>query len=963
MRSLFLSFLIIGSMLAPAKALATVLAKTSLWLQNKFSNKTCQDLDQDDYQHIQNYLSQQGCKLTSSTSSGQSRALLSKDMNAITEYQFFNSLALKNLEQLDCKISSINQFSTDDSLIEMRSQEIFDKLPFIKEQRQLANDSHHDYLNKVRENNSFASTCSQATGEFRKKCYNELDRQRADEKELEKKWQVHRAMALSFTASLWNGPTLTMSTLIEKLAQKNPLPSKEEIVSEFKKQIPLIKSEITENKNELLKQSSIRNNIRSFDNLTDATKRQLLEVSLDNGLFTEAYKNKDPSMIKMLCHLEGKYTKGRDKLNNVVSNSTLILGGFAGLLSKIPVVLRAGQVGNVLTKARGSSAIVGSLGTGLDAAAVAESIHASCFSNTLNLTVNNSCPKNANAVKQNEVQKFQQDNCILNAALGMAPVGVLAASTAYKSLSAVMEKYKEAYYLSENKSIKEILKTDAIQVHERIARALMEKPRISADLFVKNQQEAEVYFHKNNLKVSEGKIESKVSESEITRIDTAFQESKVAQANNINNYSRILNSRINKRNKFLNDIKELEKEIELIQSNPTADQAIKLQRTKDKLNKEKAALEKVEEEISSVQQMLANSIESGNVRTATLQNKKDDLLKKQLVPRPSSVDIQAISFGIRELSATDLRVLESTKNLRKVYVFDEAPKARPFSSAAAPFWQHPEFNNRFEEAKKMGVTIVLDPQNMKGAFYHPSSKSIYLNPNAPFSLLEHEFTHAQFDAYLLSKISGNSQTIDTKFREGTKLSMILPEYDIAKIGNKNIAYLQNLLEKYNSTLTVNEALAVKKELTSMGWRPLSSEFYFAKIYGGWYRVNELLTAQKAANSAKTTAVIGAAGPLSSVEFTAQQAKMLDQELVQVSINATMFRSSREIQNQIAGVRKNIANGNIPMALATWRKVQDQLQKQEPDNTTYFYNENGGFIRMNSKESRFEYTNLNSQKTK
>jgi hypothetical protein len=369
-------------------------------------------------------------------------------------------------------------------------------------------------------------------------------------------------MALSFTASLWNGPTLTMSTFIEKLAQKNPLPSKEEIASEFKKQIPLIKSEITENKNELLKQSSIRNNIRSFDNLTDATKRQLLEVSLDNGLFTEAYKNKDPSMIKMLCHLEGKYTKGRDKLNNVVSTSTLILGGFAGLLSKIPVVLRAEQVGNILSKARGSSAIVGSLGTGLDAAAVAESIHASCFSNTLNLAVNNSCPKNANAVKQNELQKFEQDNCILNAALGMAPVGVLAASTAYKSLSAVMEKYKEAYYLSENKSIKEILKTDALLSLEKHALSLTEKPIISSELFAKNQQQAEKYFQENNLKVSPGKTQWTVNESEIAVVDTKIQSIQKTNFDNTNKYTTLLNANIHKADLLRSQVQKFERQIQ-----------------------------------------------------------------------------------------------------------------------------------------------------------------------------------------------------------------------------------------------------------------------------------------------------------------------------------------------------------------------------------------------------------------
>jgi hypothetical protein len=304
--------------------------------------------------------------------------------------------------------------------------------------------------------------------------------------------------------------------------------------------------------------------------------------------------------------------------------------------------------------------------------------------------------------------------------------------------------------------------------------------------------------------------------------------------------------------------------------------------------------------------------------------------------------------------------LDSTKGLRKVYTFDEFPKSKFAASGSSPFWQHPEFKSRFKEAKEMGVTVLLDPQKNNGALYNPNNKSIYLNPNAPFHYFEHEFTHAQFDHFLRSKISSNGVSIDTKFREGTHLQNILPESDIQKIGSKNISYMQGLLEKYNSTNAINESLAVKKQLQSLGWNPISSDYFSNKMYGASYRITELLEAQKASSSARSTIVVGAAGPISSVEFTAQQAKLLDHELTTFAMDGMMFRSSREIQNQIAGVRKNIANGNIPMALATWRKVQVQLQKQEPDNTTYFYNENGGFIRMNSKESRFEYTNLNSE---
>ncbi len=252
---------------------------------------------------------------------------------------------------------------------------------------------------------------------------------------------------------------------------------------------------------ELLDQSSAKGANRVFDKLSDTTKRQLIEESLNSGFFSQAVEQKDESMVKLLCRLEGKYTKGRDTLNKTAIASTFLLGGFAGLLSKIPIAVRAGQISTILTKARGSAAVVGALATGLDATAIADSIRRSCFSNNLKFVVNKSCPANAEEYKKNELKKIEQDNCILSAAMEVAPAGLLAASVAFKALSPTLKRYNQITNETEEKSVKGFLKADAEKIQGTLAKHLIEKPDLSVERIRRNQSEAEEYFKKKGLKV------------------------------------------------------------------------------------------------------------------------------------------------------------------------------------------------------------------------------------------------------------------------------------------------------------------------------------------------------------------------------------------------------------------------------------------------------------------------------
>lgn len=417
---------------------ASAITEASMWIQSKFSGKTCEDLNKDDLDRVQAYLKDKNC-LYNKNSTTESF----ENSNDIAENLFFNELAQTEFEQTLCEIKNVDYFSKDQTLIKMRAEEISDKLPFIKEQMYLASAAYFELQNQIGKNNTIAGYCRNSSGATRQDCLKDLEAKRTKEKELEETWRRHCGLVFATVAGLWNGSTETMMDFIQTLAKKNPIPSKEIIQQELIGKIPLVNKELLKNKLELEEQSTIQNKSRHFNNLSDETKKHLIEEALNSGFFSKALEKKDESMIKLLCRVEGKYTKGRATLNTVVGVSTFFIGGFAGLISKIPLAVRAGQIGNLLSKTRNTAAIISSLAIGTDAALVANAIGAQCFSNNINFSIKNACPANKNEFKLTELKKMEQNNCILSAALSVAPAGLLVTSKAIKVLATKISKSRQ----------------------------------------------------------------------------------------------------------------------------------------------------------------------------------------------------------------------------------------------------------------------------------------------------------------------------------------------------------------------------------------------------------------------------------------------------------------------------------------------------------------------------------------
>jgi hypothetical protein len=418
---------------------AQSVADASLCLHEKYSGKSCGEITNDDL-----YAVDQITDSASMTCKAPSTALKTiKDLNAVAETLFFERAAKKLLEETICEISSTELFEKEDSLIRIRSDEIANKLPFIKEQTELANRAYFEYRQTADQNNVFAANCRNTSGNVREQCFSELEKRRVKELQTETIWQQRRGLVTATMGSLWNGNTEAMNEFISKLSKYNPQPSNEVIFNALKKRIPKVKAELEENKLGLLKQSTGAFPNIKFNNLSYETKRKLVEEAVaDGGILSDAVNKKDDSAIKFMCRMEGKYTKGRDSLNRTVGTAIFLIGGAAGFVSKIPVAVRAGQLTNLLSKTKSSAVVIGALATGVDATIAISAVINKCFSASVGQSIKNSCPANGKELKEAEIKNLEQNNCILEAAVSIAPAGILASSKALKTFLSKIEARK-----------------------------------------------------------------------------------------------------------------------------------------------------------------------------------------------------------------------------------------------------------------------------------------------------------------------------------------------------------------------------------------------------------------------------------------------------------------------------------------------------------------------------------------
>jgi hypothetical protein len=988
-----LSLTLAWGQLAPAG----VLADASLWIQNKFQSQSCEDLNANDVSGIQATVQNASC-ITVTPAHQKAR----ETSNEVSERFIFQYLADTQLTQNECELEKINFFEKDPVFIRKRAEQISERLPFLREQHQLANTTRHQLLTQQGKVNQAAGFCRNAMSSARSECYKMLEQEKEKEQNLTKKQKTHEALFQATLASLWQGSTETMADFIKEQMKMTPASSTDELEQGLKKIVPKVRTEFQKNKKDLVSQASIQNGKYVFDNLSDKTKRQLIQSGHAQDFLNKAARDQDPAMLKLFCRLEGQYTKGRDKLETAAGIATFALGGVAGVLSKVPLAARAGQLGLLSQKSKQVAQMAGAIAVGLDASVVSSAIYGACFSKGLDLDISASCPKSVDEAQKSELVIIDQGSCVLNALLGVAPAGIVAGSAAYKALQVNLNRTKEIKKLTgiDNPSKAEKRNYDAKAEVKSINERLDRRPTFDRNQISENQARGEEYLKKRKLDVSPTHPERIVDEAKIKTARGQLDIENNFFANRTRSIdSRIERSRVRKKerqaqiDKKNQEIEQYAKDDqELLRERETLTKDLELLRQKEKdpehldsrdaryaltsqiaqknlrlksidsqrerisknIETRKSEIERQQQGLSQIDEDIREfseeykQLEIEHTQTrSTLESSIQDLSSNpslEVHRLPSSLELSASESAVKgyPISAENSLLLAETKTQRQVYTLNSIPKAKTKGDGFTEFWEHPQFARQYKELKQIGVEVVMDPQKTSGAFYHPSRKAVYLAPNAPYHIFEHEFTHAQFDAYIAHHIQADRKTLKPIFREGKSLREIADKHSLnlmdRRVGKHNIDYLDELLKTYSKPISVNESLAVHKQMQTLGWKPLKPDYHWNQIYGGFYRAQELLSVQKNGGT-----------------LNPHQTAVLNTELETLGANLALLRSTKSLQTSVTKIRQSIVSGRAPLTLGTWQQLQEQIKhsEQESTNERVFFNEQGKIIRLNNKTGTVE----------
>ncbi|GIL18453.1 MAG: hypothetical protein BroJett040_22040 [Oligoflexia bacterium] len=403
---------------------AGVLADASLWVNEAVTSKTCKPIDQKSFLQLTEKIKSTKCPL--------SQADLKKKTNVelgdIAESYFFDHQAHQQLQNTECLIDQTNLMSRDSALIDMQAKDIYQKLPLLSEELKKAKEAHYQYEKIKRTNVLKAGFCRNQRGQNYSQCHSEMTDFLNEENKAKQVWEAHQAVASALAESVWSGSTHSMKDLLERLSSSSSLPSEQDVKNELIKTIPKVKAEYESNRKELIGQASRENGKLSFNKLSDTTKRQLVESAKEQQLFKSS---KGGYESEFLCRLEGKYVQGRDRLETIATASTFLMGGFGVALSKVPQAVKLVQASKLSSSVRTSATAASGTALAIDSGLVVNSLAKACVSSELKLMAQGACQKDTVDYQKLSIKTQQANNCLLEAALDLAPAGLLTSSKAY----------------------------------------------------------------------------------------------------------------------------------------------------------------------------------------------------------------------------------------------------------------------------------------------------------------------------------------------------------------------------------------------------------------------------------------------------------------------------------------------------------------------------------------------------
>lgn len=230
-----------------------------------------------------------------------------------------------------------------------------------------------------------------------------------------------------------------------------------------------------------------------------------------------------------------------------------------------------------------------------------------------------------------------------------------------------------------------------------------------------------------------------------------------------------------------------------------------------------------------------NLLRPDYVRTRTTDGEYRRLLEEW---KPGSETANKYAAGVAMKELEDMGM----KNPSFIITPDNLPTSNLFSEIALKNPKMPEY---LKKMKEKGFSLIVDPSlgvesdaiSILGRF-SPSRRSIRILPNTTWDTFMHEYQHLEF------------------FNLGLRSGHVFKTTNLTKEEVKMIKETKSLIKKGFSNETIDETLAVKKEISTlekMGYSPWSMPVYKARKYAWEFQEKDIANGAKVA--AGTAAII------------------------------------------------------------------------------------------------------------
>jgi hypothetical protein len=740
----------------------------------------------------------------------------SSNIGTATEGIFFSLLASKQEQNLTCSIEKVENLGKDKNFKEFLIKDYSRKILAASKIYPIFSKLRAEVLHKRTQVNQLrpAGAYTKAQQDHYQLALNQL---RLDEAQLVKMESQYNSIKVSG----WYGQTKAVSEFIDEMAKKNwadPKQIKLEVEQRLSSVVWKTAFELRKSRNEFTSQKEKSSDGRITWNLSSDFKKTLFKWSQDESLIPQIFKDQGQLGKSLECSLEGKYGKGQEYLDNTLMATTLVAGGLARIVVKIPLAIRGAIASERLAGTISGSAarILLSTAATSNMAQIFNQIDRDCLSTqSLALSNKDQCGAVSSATVNAEVSQVANGNCILSAIMSGAPLpAMLAIRAAAKDLRLA--------------SLETSLAEKGAMRSESIAARLNGPISVTAEDILKSEKKVKAFADKHGAKLE--------TLTATERTGSAYERVLIRKKSAEGELEQIISGT----HPGLHGRKyELEKEVHDLRGDVESETFV-LTRLKKDRPRDKKEIERQERRVQELSDSLAEKLataEKYNQRLETAEREIKSSLERQI--KNLDEELKTTQRWKHEDIPTalndDLVVIEGDLGRYvESYRVVEFPKVSGPRKYSTPTLIHPDFKKEVEDLKRFGVEVRFDPGlGIEGTagIYFPDHKVIAVRPDTPWYVFKHEAQHAHWDN-ILDEIGRN------RFR-----SVDVPKEQIFrnqygnKRGDEMLNRVERLERRQTSETAVHERLAVEAELAEMGWaRRLTQDALWSERYALFHEI-------------------------------------------------------------------------------------------------------------------------------